>query len=73
MAWIHPSLSLISFWFSIDRTVAAVHKAIGDQINPLNLSRTLGLAFVIIGTWVLLSAVLSTRIFSESIKECASE
>lgn len=61
MAWIRTSLSLISFGFGIDRIVAALHEAMGDRVDPWRLSRSLGLAFVAIGTLALLSAALSHR------------
>lgn len=61
MAWIRTSLSLISFGFGIDRVVSALHAALGERIDPLHLSRSLGLAFVAIGTLALLSAAFSHR------------
>jgi putative membrane protein len=61
MAWIRTSLSLISFGFGIDRVVSALHAALGDKIDPLNLSRTLGLAFITIGTLALLAAAVNHR------------
>lgn len=61
MAWIRTSLSLISFGFGIDRIVAALDKTLGDRIDPMRLSRNLGLAFIAIGTLALLSAALSHR------------
>jgi putative membrane protein len=61
MAWIRTSLSLISFGFGIDRIVAALHRGLGDKIDPLHLSRILGLAFIAIGTLALLAAALSHR------------
>lgn len=61
IAWIRTSLSLISFGFGIDRVVTALHTALGDKIDPLRLSRRLGLAFISIGTLALLSAAISHR------------
>jgi putative membrane protein len=61
MAWIRTSLSLISFGFGIDRIVSAIHKSFDQKIDPLRLSRTLGLSFIIIGTLALLAAALSHR------------
>lgn len=61
MAWIRTSLSLISFGFGIDQIVSALHAALGDEIDPMRLSRALGLAFVTIGTLALLSAAISHR------------
>lgn len=59
MAWIRTSLSLISFGFGIDRIVAAINKGFNDNIDPLRLSRILGLSFILIGTFALLAAALS--------------
>ncbi len=61
MAWIRTSLSLISFGFGIDRIVSAIHKGFDRNIDPLRLSRILGLSFIIIGTLALLAAALSHR------------
>ncbi len=59
MAWIRTSLSLISFGFGIDEVVAALQKNLSENINTFRLSRTLGLAFVLIGTVALTAASLS--------------
>ena len=59
MAWIRTSLSLISFGFGIDQVVAALQKNLSENINTFRLSRTLGLAFVLIGTVALTAASLS--------------
>lgn len=61
MAWIRTSLSLISFGFGIDRVVTAIHGAFEHTVDPLRLSRTLGLAFIVIGTLALLGAALNHR------------
>ena len=62
MAWIRTSLSLISFGFGIDRIVAAIHGAFEQKVvDPLHLSRTLGLSFIVIGTLALLAAVITHR------------
>jgi putative membrane protein len=61
MAWIRTSLSLISFGFGIDRIVVAIHKGFNHEIDPLHLSRILGLCFITIGTLALLGATLSHR------------
>ncbi|MBE9156797.1 DUF202 domain-containing protein [Nodosilinea sp. LEGE 06152] len=58
MAWIRTSLALIGFGFGIERIVAAIHQTLGDTVNPLRLSRILGLSFVALGTFALLSAAL---------------
>lgn len=60
MAWIRTCLSLISFGIGIDRTIAALSKAFANtKIDPYNLSRILGLSFIIIGTTSLTLAVIA--------------
>jgi putative membrane protein len=61
MAWIRTSLSLIGFGFGIDRIVAAIHQELGDAVNPIRLSRILGLSFVALGTFAMLYAALDHR------------
>ncbi|MGB3200254.1 MAG: DUF202 domain-containing protein [Nodosilinea sp.] len=61
MAWIRTALSLIGFGFGIDRIVAAIDQAVGDTLNPVRLSRILGLSFVALGTFALLYAALDHR------------
>ena len=58
MAWIRTALALIGFGFGIERIVAAIHQALGDTVNPLRLSRILGLSFVALGTFAMLFAAL---------------
>jgi putative membrane protein len=58
MAWIRTSLALIGFGFGIDRVVAAIYQALGDAVNPMRLSRILGMAFVALGTIAMLLAAL---------------
>jgi putative membrane protein len=50
MAWIRTCLSLIGFGFGIERIVAVLHQSFGDTVNPVRLSRLLGLGFVALGT-----------------------
>jgi len=61
MAWIRTSLALIGFGFGIDRIVAAIHQSLGDAVNPLRLSRILGLSFVALGTFAMLYAAIDHR------------
>ncbi|HSM80578.1 MAG TPA: DUF202 domain-containing protein [Nodosilinea sp.] len=61
MAWIRTSLALIGFGFGIERIVAAIYQALGDAVNPLRLTRLLGLSFVALGTFALLAAALDHR------------
>jgi putative membrane protein len=60
MAWIRTCLALISFGFGLDRIVAAIARA-GNQVDSLWLSRLLGLAFIALGVYAMLMAVLEHR------------
>jgi len=61
MAWIRTSLSLIGFGFGIDRIIAAIQQSLGDAVNPVRLTRILGLSFVALGTFAMLYAALDHR------------
>lgn len=61
MAWIRTSLSLIGFGFGIDRIVSAIHQEFGDAVNPVRLTRILGLSFVALGTVALLFAAIDHK------------
>ncbi|MEM9005728.1 MAG: DUF202 domain-containing protein [Cyanobacteria bacterium P01_F01_bin.86] len=61
MAWIRTCLSLISFGVGIDRIVAVLEANLGDAVNPLRLSRILGLSFVALGTFAMLFAAFDHR------------
>ena len=61
MAWIRTCLSLISFGFGIDRIVTAIHQEFGQDVNPVRLSRILGLSFITLGTLAMLAAALGHR------------
>ncbi|MBE9138195.1 DUF202 domain-containing protein [Nodosilinea sp. LEGE 07088] len=61
MAWIRTALSLIGFGFGIDRIVATIDQTLGGAVNPVRLSRILGLSFVALGTLALLFAALDHR------------
>ncbi|HEY9889191.1 MAG TPA: DUF202 domain-containing protein [Candidatus Obscuribacterales bacterium] len=61
MAWIRTCLSLISFGVGIDRIVAVLHQSLGTTVNPLRLSRVLGLSFIALGTIAMLVAVIDHR------------
>jgi len=60
MAWIRTSLSLISFGFGIDRVVTALKNA-NPSINPIRLSRILGLSFIAVGVFALIIAIIQHR------------
>ncbi len=63
MAWIRTCLSLISFGFGIDRIVYAIERAqVEESISAVRLSRILGLAFIALGTFAMLAAVLEHRV-----------
>lgn len=61
MAWIRTCLSLISFGFGIERIVTVLYRQLGDTINPLRLSRILGLSFVALGTLAIILAARDHR------------
>jgi putative membrane protein len=59
MAWIRTSLSLIGFGFGIDRIVAAIHGFDpAADINPVRLSRILGLAYIFLGIYAMVFATV---------------
>ncbi len=65
MAWVRTCLALISFGFGIDSIVSAIHSLqVAQNINPMRLSRILGLAFILLGTYAMIIAAL------EHGKEC---
>lgn len=61
MAWIRTALSLIGFGFGIDRIVAAIEQTYGDAVNPVRLTRILGLSFIALGTFAMLYAAIDHR------------
>lgn len=61
MAWIRTCLSLISFGVGIDRIVAILQQNLGNTVNPLRLSRILGLSFIALGTLAMLVAAIDHR------------
>lgn len=62
MAWIRTCLTLISFGFGIDTIVSAILRSQGlGEVDPVRLSRLLGLAFVGLGTYAMLSAAVDHR------------
>ena len=58
MAWIRTCLALISFGFGIDTVVSAIRSLVGNDVNPVRLSRLLGLGFIALGTYAMLAAVI---------------
>ncbi len=63
MAWIRTCLSLISFGFGIDRIVSAIlsFQNVADRVNPIRLSRTLGLSFIALGIYAMIAAIIEHR------------
>lgn len=63
MAWIRTCLSLISFGFGIDTIVSAIlsFREVAERVNPTRFSRTLGLAFVALGTYAMIAALIEHR------------
>jgi len=61
MAWIRTALALIGFGFGIDRIVTAIYQELGDAVNPVRLTRILGLSFIALGTVAMLIAALDHR------------
>lgn len=62
MAWIRTCLSLIGFGFGIDSVVSAIRSLkIAESINPVRFSRLLGLAFIALGTYAMISAAIEHR------------
>lgn len=62
MAWIRTSLSLISFGFGIDSIVSAIRSfQAAEALNPVRLSRILGLAFIALGTYAMIAAAVEHR------------
>ncbi|MDY7021857.1 MAG: DUF202 domain-containing protein [Cyanobacteriota bacterium] len=60
MAWIRTCLSLISFGFGIDTVVSAIlsFQEVAQRVNPIRFSRTLGLAFIALGTYAMIAALI---------------
>lgn len=59
MAWIRTSLSLIGFGFGIDSIVSAIVTLTEVQdLNRVRLSRFLGLSFIALGVYALISAAI---------------
>ena len=62
MAWMRTSLSLISFGFGIPTIVSAIENTrVSEVINPERLSVIIGLSFILIGVYGLVSALRSHR------------
>ncbi|WP_026736337.1 YidH family protein [Fischerella sp. PCC 9605] len=59
MAWVRTSLALISFGFGIDAIVSAIRSfQVAQDINPVRLSRILGLAFIALGIYAMIAATI---------------
>lgn len=61
LAWIRTSLSLIGFGFGIDQVVAAIDRSLDDQFDEVRLARLLGLMFIAVGIYAIITATLEHR------------
>ncbi|WP_036484050.1 YidH family protein [Myxosarcina sp. GI1] len=62
MAWIRTSLSLIGFGFGIDSVVSAIFSFQAVQnLDRVRLTRLLGLAFIGLGIYALVTAAIEHR------------
>jgi putative membrane protein len=63
MAWIRTCLSLISFGFGIDSIVSAIlsFQRVSESLNPVRFSRVLGLAFIALGIYAMISAAIEHK------------
>ncbi len=62
MAWIRTSLSLIGFGFGIPTIVKTIESTrIGKDINPHHFSTIVGLSFISIGTFAMITALKEHR------------
>jgi len=62
LAWIRTSLSLIGFGFGIDQIVAAIQRTRRlDDLETMYLARIIGLAFIAVGLYAVLSAAIEHR------------
>jgi putative membrane protein len=62
LAWIRTSLSLIGFGFGIDQIVAAIRRTRRlDDLETMYLARIIGLAFIAVGLYAVLSAAIEHR------------
>jgi putative membrane protein len=59
MAWIRTSLALIGFGFGIDRIIAAIYGLYpAAKIQPVHISRILGLLYISLGIYALIVAAI---------------
>lgn len=62
LAWIRTSLSLIGFGFGIDQIVTAIQRTRRlNDVETMYLSRIIGLAFIAVGLYAVLSAAIEHR------------
>lgn len=61
LAWIRTSLALIGFGFGIDQVVTAVDRSFNDPVEVGQLSRMLGLMFIAVGLYAIVTATLEHR------------
>ncbi len=69
MAWIRTSLSLIAFGFSIGKIYDYLEKANPERVlDPLNSARIFGEAFIALGVFGLIAAIVQHRSIVKRIK-----
>jgi len=62
LAWIRTSHSLIGFGFGIDQIVTAIQRTRRlDDLETMYLARIIGLAFIAVGLYAVLSAAIEHR------------
>jgi putative membrane protein len=61
LAWIRTSLSLIGFGFGIDQVVAAIDRSFDGTVDEVRLARLLGLMFIAVGIYAIVTATLEHR------------
>jgi putative membrane protein len=69
MAWIRTSLSLIAFGFSIGKIYDYLEKANPERVlDPINSARIFGEAFIALGVFGLIAAIVQHRSIVKRIK-----
>lgn len=70
MAWIRTSLSLIAFGFSIGKIADYLKKANPDRmLDPIDSARIFGEAFIALGVFGLIAAIVQYRRIVKQIKQ----
>jgi putative membrane protein len=70
MAWIRTALSLIAFGFSIGKIAEYLQRANPEHVlDPIDSARIFGEAFIALGIFGLIAAIVQHRRILEKIKE----